>query len=293
VSFDNLRNTAHSLLETHSIADVISLVSNNLPIDTSTAFQESQEVAKMVTGSALRVDNLHPSAFLNLEGKQLNFYPAAKLAERPDDLSYFRFQCNLDGLALDRRVINAGEFSIQFCLALHLFHVKDGSVEEITSSARKVGRKDNRHSMESFMAELSDTYSTPRKLFQSKVRDEEDEINSKDDKGSASGGTKEKSNKGEDADAAKMAEAVAAKTTEADSARAEAMQALSPKMKMMYGKEEKGFKKGYCGPLNFFNTQHDFHTVFGLKPTMLSSNPMGSSNNGVKKYLENLEKLVR
>jgi len=63
------------------------------------------------------------------------------------------------------------------------------------------------------------------------------------------------------------------------------MQALSPKMKMMYGKEEKGFKKGYYGPLNFFNTQHDFHIVFGLKPTMLSSNPMGLSNNGVKEKL--------
>jgi len=179
-SFDNLRNTVHSLLETHSIADVIALVSNELPIDTGAAFQESQEVAKMVTRSALRVENLHPSAFLNSEGKQLKFHPAAKLAERPEDLSYFRFQCELDGLTLDRRVINAGEFSIQFCLALpqhlfhvNLFHVKDDSVEEITSSARKLGRKDNWHSMESFMVELSDTYSTPRKLFQSKVHDED------------------------------------------------------------------------------------------------------------------------
>jgi len=189
-NFDNLRNTGHSLLETHSIVDVISLVSNKLPIDTGAAFQESQEVAKMVMGSALRVENLHPSAFLNSEGKQLKFHPAAMLAERPEDLSYFRFQCELDGLTLDRRVIDTGEFSIQFCLALpqHLFHVKDGSVEEITSSARKVGRKDNRHSMESFMTELSDTYSTPKKLFQSQVHDEDEISSSGDDEG----GTKEK-----------------------------------------------------------------------------------------------------
>ena len=189
-NFDNLRNTGHSLLETHSIVDVISLVSNKLPIDTGAAFQESQEVAKMVMGSALRVENLHPSAFLNSEGKQLKFHPAAMLAERPEDLSYFRFQCELDGLTLDRRVIDTGEFSIQFCLALpqHLFHVKDGSVEEITSSARKVGRKDNRRSMESFMTELSDTYSTPKKLFQSQVHDEDEISSSGDDEG----GTKEK-----------------------------------------------------------------------------------------------------
>jgi len=92
VSFHNLRNTVHSLLEMHSITDVISLVSNELPIDTGTAFQESQEVVKMVTGNALRVENLYPSAFFNLEGKQLKFHPAAKLVERPEDLSYFRFQ---------------------------------------------------------------------------------------------------------------------------------------------------------------------------------------------------------
>ena len=73
-SFDILRNTAHSpLLETHSIADVISLVSNKLPIDTGAAFQESQEVAKMVTGSALRVENLHPSAFLFQRASNLSF----------------------------------------------------------------------------------------------------------------------------------------------------------------------------------------------------------------------------
>jgi len=78
------------------------------------------------------------------------------------------------------------------------------------------------------MAELSDTYSTPRNLFQSRVHNEDG--SSEDDTESESGGTKEKLDRGEDADAAK--------TTEADAARVEAMQALSPKMKMMYGKEE-------------------------------------------------------
>ena len=38
-----------------------------------------------------------------------------------------------------------------------------------------------------------------------------------------------------------------------DAGTALAMQSLSPKMKLMYGKEETEYRKGYYGPLTFFN----------------------------------------
>ena len=38
-SYQTLRNSVYSLLEAHTVADVVTLVSNELPMDTSAAFQ--------------------------------------------------------------------------------------------------------------------------------------------------------------------------------------------------------------------------------------------------------------
>ena len=40
-SFGTLHDSVYSLVDAHSIADVISLVSNELPLDTGAAFQEA------------------------------------------------------------------------------------------------------------------------------------------------------------------------------------------------------------------------------------------------------------
>jgi len=92
-SFDNLRNTVYTLVEAHSVVDVMALViASELPIDTGAAFREAQAAAKMVTDSAFDINNLTPSAFLASEGKHLRFSPAAALADRPEDITFFCFQ---------------------------------------------------------------------------------------------------------------------------------------------------------------------------------------------------------
>ena len=62
-SFGTLFDTVSNLVDAHSIADIISLVSNELPIDSSSAYQEAQAASKVIPDSALNVNNLEPLAF--------------------------------------------------------------------------------------------------------------------------------------------------------------------------------------------------------------------------------------
>jgi len=61
-SFENLCNNAHSFSEAHSIADIMALIANEIPMDTGAAFQEAQAATTKIMEDVFNVDNLHPSA---------------------------------------------------------------------------------------------------------------------------------------------------------------------------------------------------------------------------------------
>ena len=65
-SFCTLHETIYSLADFYSVADVISLVSNDLSLDTGATFQEAQSLAKSVIENSLSITNLEPLAFLLL-----------------------------------------------------------------------------------------------------------------------------------------------------------------------------------------------------------------------------------
>ena len=67
------------------------LIVNEIPMDTGSAFQEAQAATTKIMEDVFNVDNLHPSAFLNLDGKTVKFTPTLGLAEMPDNLTYFCF----------------------------------------------------------------------------------------------------------------------------------------------------------------------------------------------------------
>jgi len=221
--FENLYNTAHSLLEAHSTADIMALIAQEIPMDTGAAFQEAQAAAKVVTDEVFNICNLHPSAFLNSDGKTLKFAPTVKLSDRPEDLTFFRFQCDLDGNTVDKRVTKAGDLSFQYCLRLpqHLFNVTNNTVEDISKSPGKESMTDFMHELNSFGTPTS----AKKKLF-----DDNDSVNEVDPKD-------------------KEMEYVEEDET------ANAQSVISPKFKGMVGKDDKVHKKGYYGPFNFFNTQ--------------------------------------
>ena len=63
-SFSTLVTAVENLVEAHSVADVTSLVSGELPIDTCVAFQELASAAKLIVDSILDIGFLNPVAWL-------------------------------------------------------------------------------------------------------------------------------------------------------------------------------------------------------------------------------------
>ena len=101
-----------------SSADVTAMIAKEIPMDTGAVFQEAQVAARMIIDNVFNIANLNPNVFLTSIGKTLKFAPTTKLSERLEDLTFFRFQCDLDGHETDKRVMMAEEFSFQFCLRL-------------------------------------------------------------------------------------------------------------------------------------------------------------------------------
>ena len=69
--FDQLETAVCSLTRTHQIADLIELVSTEIPIDVHSAAQDSMKQMQRALGSAYDINNLNESAFLTAIGKQV------------------------------------------------------------------------------------------------------------------------------------------------------------------------------------------------------------------------------
>ena len=57
-SFESLKYNVYSLSSARTVADLISMVSYELPQDTGAVFQEAQSAAQVVTDNAILADNL-------------------------------------------------------------------------------------------------------------------------------------------------------------------------------------------------------------------------------------------
>jgi len=75
---------------------------------------------------------------------------------------------------------------------------------------------------------------------------------------------------------------VAGSVAQRDPSAALTTQLLSPKMKLMHGKDETDYREGDFGPLTFSNTHADFFAIFGANPNMLAANPLTAPTGGVK-----------
>ena len=94
----------HSLVYSHSVADIISLVSNEIPLDTGADYQESQSVSKAIIDDIISVNNLEPLEFLTAGSKLVHIADGGDLESRPENVAYVRFRCNMDGVTVDKRV---------------------------------------------------------------------------------------------------------------------------------------------------------------------------------------------
>ena len=140
-SFEGLRRTVYSLVDTHSVADVITLVSEELPHNTGAAFQESAATAKSMMDSILNIAHFEPIAFLTSTNKVVKISNPDDLDQRPDDISFLRFRCIADGTAIDNRVARADVLNFQFCLRLpqHIYDVKGETYKAVAPTTHSYG----------------------------------------------------------------------------------------------------------------------------------------------------------
>ena len=109
--FGSLFNALSDLVAAHSVADVVSLVSNELPLDTTATFHEAQSASKTVLDPAINIDNLEPLVFLNSAGSAFSMTDFSDLEKRPADVTFVSFRCNMDGSAVNSCVGSAPDLS--------------------------------------------------------------------------------------------------------------------------------------------------------------------------------------
>ena len=87
------------------MADVVALMSSEIPIDTGSAFQKSQHAAKLIVDSVLSINFIDPVAWLTSSGDEVKIADPMDLKSRPVYIQYIRFRCQMHGSSVDARVI--------------------------------------------------------------------------------------------------------------------------------------------------------------------------------------------
>ena len=101
----------HSQMCTQSIPELVSVVANEMPIDTTTAYVEATETKKLIVSAVLKIENLVGNAFLLSNGCTAKSPSSLALDDRTEDITYVKFVCYLDAGKLDERVSqNPGAF---------------------------------------------------------------------------------------------------------------------------------------------------------------------------------------
>lgn len=107
-----------SFSDSHSAADIINLIANELPIDTETSFLEADDIASCIKKAVYDAKNLKGSMFMNSSGNKTKTFNSVDLKERPADLEYFAFVCVIDTAeTIDDCIIQA-RLSLNFCIKL-------------------------------------------------------------------------------------------------------------------------------------------------------------------------------
>ena len=134
--FNNIVDSVDSVVNYHTVADIVAMVTNEVPIDSGAALQEAQSTSKFIVESVLRLTFLDPVSFLTSAGNEAILGDPTDLKSRPSDITYIRFRCTMHGSFVDARVKNIAELSFHFCLQLpqHTYDEASGDVALVSAS---------------------------------------------------------------------------------------------------------------------------------------------------------------
>ena len=93
--FDLLTSSLVSLSGGHSVSYLITLVSNEVPVDTNSVLQNAEKQIMKVINSSFGVDILSASSFLDASGKLIKL-TSESLQDRPSGITCFHFYCRFD-----------------------------------------------------------------------------------------------------------------------------------------------------------------------------------------------------
>ena len=85
--FDQLETAVFSLKRTHQIADLIELVSTEIPIDVHSATQDSMTQMQRVLVIVYDINNFNASALLTATDKQVQL-KSEKVGDRPERIFF-------------------------------------------------------------------------------------------------------------------------------------------------------------------------------------------------------------
>lgn len=114
--FDRLEHTLRQQLHSHSVAEIITALDESLPIDTTVATENALSTRNKIIDGATKIANLEPVAFLGKDEAGIDVEDPA-VDKRPEDISYIRLRCRLEGRAQDSQ-IQQPPLHFEFSLAL-------------------------------------------------------------------------------------------------------------------------------------------------------------------------------
>jgi len=136
--FDELTQIVFSITDTHNVVDLVTLISQEIPIATNAPFQEAQAESITIMKSTFDIRNLCAAAFVNNAGFVIKL-KSEDLDDRLEGIRYFCFHCKIEPALDDKRVMQPA-FNFQFSLKLpqHVYHVNDECVKVVGTPRKSV-----------------------------------------------------------------------------------------------------------------------------------------------------------
>ena len=117
--FNNLVESVDSVINSHTVADIVTMVTNEIPIDSGAALQEAQSASKFIVESVVHPSFLDPVAFLTSAGNEAKLGDPTDLTSRQSDITYVRFRCTMHGSSVDDRVKTSRSYHSIFVYGYH------------------------------------------------------------------------------------------------------------------------------------------------------------------------------
>ena len=104
-------------MEVYSTTDLVSVTSQEISIDVTTAFMKSMKIKETIISCMTDIDTLLGLAFINSSGHNTTSLALCNTKSYTRDLTFVKMRCYLDGSTVDRRISQPG-IDLQFCFTL-------------------------------------------------------------------------------------------------------------------------------------------------------------------------------